>query len=564
MRVPFWAGLVTTGVAAAILISATDSPRARAQTAPSPTGAPEPAPLALRDAIARAAAGNIQLLKQNVTLRTSEGNVTAALGQFDFVLAGDGTFSRSVNPPIGESRASPAALGAGGMGGAAGMAMAGAGGMAMAGAGGMAMAGAGGMGTSAASMTQDRNSGTSYTEVFNLSLTRALESGGNLTLALQGRGTTTTTPFACGSTATSTSCQIYSPSATLTFTQPVLRGFGREIAEANLRKARINKDLALLNRQAQAANTVRDTIIAYWELAYQTQDLEIQRFSEKLAREQLRTTEAQIQVGKMGELGAASVNRAIATAQQAEASSEQALMGRALDLQRLFGAAVPPSFVGYKAADALLASRHDVDVDAETRHALEASPALKSIRMGLKLSETDVLVALDSMRPQLNFTASVSQGGRNQDLGESLRQMSNPSYIEYSAGFNFSLPIENRAARGASEVARAAAAGAELDAHDLELSIRDTVARMAAQIRSAGARVEHGHEAVTYSEQNLKAEQARFQVGTSTNNDVLLRQQELRQAQESLARAMADLLEGDIALAALTGDVLDLYGITLR
>jgi outer membrane protein TolC len=540
--------IASGGLLVAGILASTEAPRARAEEVGSPTGAPEPAPLSLRETIGRAAAGNVQLLKQNVALRTSQGNVVAALGQFDFVLAGDGTFSRNVTPPLSEGRSSAGS----GAGGAAGT---GAGGV-------MGMGGSGGV--AVAATTSDRNSGSSYVEVLDLSLTRALESGGNLTLALQGRGTTTTTPFACGSTAASTSCQIYAPSATLTFTQPVLRGFGREIAEANLRKARINQDLALLNRQSQASSTVRDTIIAYWELAYQTQELEIQRFAERLAREQLRTTEAQIQVGKMGELGAASVKRAIATAQQAEASAEQALLGRALDLQRLFGAAVPPRFVGYKAADALEASMHEVDVEAETTHALTASPALKSIRMGLKLTETDLAVAIDSMRPQLNLVASLSQGGRNQDLVESLRQLTNPNYIEYSAGFNFSIPIQNRAARGAAEVASAAADSAQLDARDLELSIRDTVARMAAQIRSAGARLEHGREAVTFSEDNLKAEMARFQVGTSTNNDVLLRQQELRQAQESLARAMADLLEGDVALAALTGDILDQYGVSLR
>jgi outer membrane protein len=499
---------------------AADGELPRAVDMPSPTGAPDPDGISLRDAIVRAAAGNIQLLKQNVALRTSEGNVVTQLGTFDFVLAGDGTFSRSVNPPLGQD---------------------------------------------------DQSAGANKGAIFDLSLTRALESGGTLELALQGRGTGSTQSFACGVLPSAlmtmmmqVSCNVYTPTATLSFTQPVLRGFGREITEANLRKARISQDLALLNRQAQAANTVRDTIIAYWELAYQTQDLDIQRFSEQLAREQLRTTEVQVQVGKMGDLAAAAVRRAIATAQQAEASSEQALMGRALDLQRLFGAAVPRAFVGYKAADALSASQHGVDVDVETKHAIEASPALKSIRMGLKLTQSDVRVAEDSMRPQLNVAASASEGGRNHDVRESLSQMTNVDYTEYSIGFNFALPVQNRAARGAEEVARATEDSAELDARDLELSIRDTVARMAAQIRSAGARLDYGREAVRFSEDNLKAEMARFQVGTSTNNDVLLRQQELKQAQESLARATADLLEGDVALAALTGDILETYGITLR
>ena len=496
------------------VVASLSVPGARAADGASPTGAPEPSPLALREAITRAAVGNIQLRKLNVAIQTSEGNFVAALGTFDFTLAGDGTFSRNVTPKL---------------------------------------------------RTNDISGGSTDGAVFDLSLSRALESGGNLTFALQGRGTTSTSSFTCGTLSTVTaSCLLYLPSATLTFTQPLLRGFGQEITEASLRKARISRDLALLNRQAQASNTVRDTITAFWELAYQTQDLEIQRFSEKLAREQLRTTEAQVAVGKMGDLGAAAVRRAIATAQQAEATSEQALMGRALDLQRLFGAAVPRAFPGYKAADALDATAHAVDVDGETAHALEASPALKSLKMGLLLTQSDVRVAIDSMRPQLNIVGTLSEGGRNPDLGESLHQLTESQDLEGSAGLNFTLPIQNRAARGTAEVARAAEEGAVLDAHDLELSVRDTVARMAAVIRSAGARLEYGRAAVGFSEDNLKAEEARFQVGTSTNNDVLMRQQELKQAQISLARAIADLLEAEVALSALTGDILEAYGITLR
>jgi outer membrane protein len=487
---------------------------------------PEPAGLSLRDAIARVAAGNIQLLKQNVALRTSQGNLTAALGQFDITLAGDGTFSRNVNPSLGPS---------------------------------------------------DQQAGSIYGAVFDLSLSRALESGGTLALSVQGRGSTSSQALTCGvqpmstmtgtgmdTTMTTVSCNVYQPSALLTFTQPLLRGFGREIAEANLRKARISKDLALLNRQAQAANTIRDTVIAYWELAYQTQDLAIQRFSEQLAREQLRTTEVQVQVGKMGELAAAAVRRAIATAQQSEAASQQALTGRALDLQRLFGAAVPRGFVGYQAADVLEGKPRDIDVDEETTHALEASPALKSLKMGLQLTLSDLRVARDSMMPQLNFVGTVGEGGRNHDLETALHQVFEWPNHEYSAGFTFSLPVQNRAARGAEEVAHAAEDGAELDAHDLELQIRDTVARMSAQVRAAGARVDYGRAAVGFSQDNLKAEMARFTAGVSTNNDVLLRQQELQQAQISVARATADLLEADVALAALTGDILESYGVTLK
>jgi outer membrane protein TolC len=483
-----------------------------------------PETLTLREALVRAAAGNVDLRKQNVALRVAAANVLAAEGLFDVTLNGDATLTHNVVPPLR---------------------------------------------VVSSTLLSDPTAGSTTTPILNLAVSRVLESGGKLTLGLQGRRVTSTQYFTCTGSAPvgvapDVRCDIYQPSVGLTFTQPLLRGFGREIVEANLRKQRINRDLALLNRQARAANAIRDTIIGYWELAYQTRDLEIRRSAETLARQQLATTEAQIQVGRMGVLEAAAVNRAIAQAQGEVATSEQLLMARALDLERLFGAPVPSGFGGLRAGDAPSASARDVDVDAETKHALEASPALRSLRQGLALSDIDIAVAAVSLRPQLDLTASVGRVGRNLDFSEALAQLGSNENTTWSAGLTFSLPVQNRAARGASEAARASADGARLDAADLELAIRDGVARFAAQIRAAGKRIEFARASVGFAEQNLEAERARFGVGRSTNNDVLLRQQELKQTQINVARAVVDLLEADAALEAVTGDVLETYGVVLK
>jgi outer membrane protein TolC len=474
--------------------------------------------LTLKQAIGRAVEGNVDLRKQNVALRVAAANVLAAEGLFDVTLSGDASFIHNVVPPLRPG---------------------------------------------------DTTAGSATSPVLNLAVGRVLETGGKLSLNLQGRRTTSTQFFTCTGTAPvgmppDVRCDIYQPNVSLSFTQPLLRGFGREITEANLRRRRINQNLALLNRQARAANDVRDTIIAYWELAYQAKDLEIRHSAEALARQQLATTNAQVQVGRMGALEAAAVNRAIAQAQVEVATSEQLLMARSLDLQRLFGTAAPTTFLGFVAGDPPDAAAHAVNVDAETKHALEASPALKSIREGLSLSEIDVQVAAASLRPQLDLNASVGRVGRNLDFSDVLRQLGDNDNTIWSAGLTFSFPVQNRAARGASEAARASGESAKLDAYDLELAIRDGVARFAAQIRSAGQRIEFARASVGFAEQNLEAERARFGVGRSTNNDVMLRQQELKQAQISVARAVVDLLEADVALEALTGDILDTYGVALK
>jgi outer membrane protein TolC len=485
---------------------------------------PPPESLTLRQAIARAIEGNIDLRKQNVALRVANANALAAAGLFDVTLNGDASIVHNVVPSVRPG---------------------------------------------------DATAGSTTSPVLNLAVSRVLETGGKLSLNLQGRRTSSTQLFTCTGRTSSIDpvtmtqiqfdgCDIYQPNVSLNFTQPLLRGFGREITEANLRKQRINQNLALLNRQARAANDVRDTIIAYWEVAYQAKDLEIRQSAEALARQQLATTKAQIQVGRMGALEAAAVNRAIAQAQGEVATSQQLLMARSLDLQRLFGTAAPTTFMGYGAGDAPDATAREVNVDAETKHALASSPALKSIREGLALSEIDVQVAVSSLRPQLDLNASVGRVAKNLDFGNIVRQLGDTENTNWSVGLTFALPVQNRAARGAAEAARATGDGARLDAYDLELSIRDGVARFAAQIRAAGQRIDFARASVGFAEQNLEAERARFDVGRSTNNDVLLRQQELKQAQINVARAIVDLLEADVALEALTGDVLDTYGVALK
>ena len=57
---------------------------------------------------------------------------------------------------------------------------------------------------------------------------------------------------------------------------------------------------------------------------------------------------------------------------------------------------------------------------------------------------------------------------------------------------------------------------------------------------------------------------ARFEAGRSTSYDVLRRQDELQHAQLKEARALVDVRLADAAVDALTGAILDHFGLGLR
>jgi outer membrane protein TolC len=114
---------------------------------------------------------------------------------------------------------------------------------------------------------------------------------------------------------------------------------------------------------------------------------------------------------------------------------------------------------------------------------------------------------------------------------------------------------------------RSARAGLDLrklDAGEFELTLRDQAIRLASNVRTAGRRLELAKATVGFAEKNLEAEQARFSVGRSTNNEVLRRQQEVKNAHTQVLRATIDLLVSETALGALTGELLDRHGVALR
>jgi outer membrane protein len=472
------------------------------------------APISLRATLAQAIDGNPDLLRARAAIDTATAGIVSAEGAFDVVLSGDATVARRATPPV---------------------------------------------------TSFDAIIGDSRTLTVDLGLSRALESGGSLSLAAQEVALQSRSPSLCGG-AGETLCRTYSSNLSLTFTQPLLRGFGSQITLLNLREGRIQNDLQLLNRQATAALVVRDVVTAYWELAYAADDLEIRHAAVRLAEEQRKATQIQVDVGRLGQAELAAVDRAIADRLQEVVIAEQASIGRGLDIERLVGHAVPADFTPPVAAEhAQPGAAVEFNARAETEHALAASPQLKALRAGQQISELELWRANALLRPRLDFTATLTSVGKTRDdLGQSWGQVGRFDTPNGSAGVVFQWPLQNRSARGAELAASAAEDLARVNAHDLELGIRDSVVRLGAAMRAAARRGELARDAVKYAEINLEAERARFGVGQSTNNDVLLRQQELKTAQIQIARAATDLIIAEVDLAAVTADILDRYQIRLR
>jgi len=461
--------------------------------------------------LSEAVKSNMDMRREGVTVNTARAQVLSAEGQFDFQLLSDLTYSQSVTPQ--------------------------------------------------ASGVNDLVRIAASAVTGNLAVARQLETGGNLRLGINASDTNGSGAFLCGRTG---DCRIYSTRMNLSFTHPLLRGFGTEVTTAALKRRRIQVDLSALNRQARVAVVTRDLLMGYWELAFASQNLEISKSAVELARTQLEATRAQIDVGRLAPIDAAAVERAIGDRTREVVAADQAVLFRSMDLARLMGRQPQPTFDRMVAGESPEAMPHAVDLSAELQSALANNPQLKSLRGGVALTEIDIKTAQTTLKPQLDLITQFGSTGRKSVFEDALSETVQFQNPVWSAGLSFAVPVQNRAALGFRDTSRYANERAWIDAEALELDVRDAVVRMGSNVITAGQRISLGEQVVGFAKQNLMAEEAKFSVGRSTNNDVLLRQQELKVAESQLLRARVDLLLFEVQLDAVTGALLERYGLSFR
>ncbi len=347
----------------------------------------------------------------------------------------------------------------------------------------------------------------------------------------------------------------WNPTIALTYAQSLLRGSGEIAFLQGERRAVASRDVAVLERENVAANTVRDIVEAYWELAYAAKELAIHKESLGLAREQLRITQARLDVGVGAPTDVAAVQQTIATRMEDVLISEQNVAARALDVRLLLGTELKPGHLALDATDELNLQPREMALADETQSAVDHNPQIAEVQARGRLAQVDVDVTENGLLPQLDLTASLGPLGNSVGASDSVKQLVEFDNFQVAVGLKFTAPIENRNARGAHAAAQHTLHKVKVSEEDLRAQIVIGVQRNYDTVHAAQERILVDAEATKYAHVNLDAEHARFDVGRSTNYDVLLRQDALAQSELREARARADYLRSLAALQALTGEL---------
>jgi hypothetical protein len=240
----------------------------------------------------------------------------------------------------------------------------------------------------------------------------------------------------------------------------------------------------------------------------------------------------------------AAVRQGIATRESELLLAELAVSERALDLRQLVGMDIAPTDIALEAADKLEVTTRPIDLAAAFEAAYANNPQIASLAAQGRAATIEIEIADDNLRPRLDLNASFGPAGTAGASAPPLDRAVKLKDYELFAGLTFELPVGNHTARGAYRAAVGQRIRVQVNEDDLRRVTAVNVTRAVNLLRSTEKRMQVDAEATQLAQINLDAEKARFEVGRTTNFEVLRRVDDLSLSRLRQSRDGRRLREG--------------------
>ncbi len=364
----------------------------------------------------------------------------------------------------------------------------------------------------------------------------------------------------------------------LSFSQPLLRNFGRTATDQAILIARTNSAISREDFQTQVEGIVQQIADSYWRLVEAREQLKVAQESLALAEELHEMNRIQVEVGTMAPLEMVRSEAGVATREediirfQAAVEDGADAIRRLVNLDRrdLWDVGLVP--VTDPALD------HDpIDFDTAVDVALENRPDARRKRLEIKNRLIEAQVAHNQMKPQLDVSATFGYNALDGDISDpqagilvegggysdSLSQIIDREFDGWTLGFTFAYPLQNRTAKARKAQADLALEQVDVELRQLEQQILADVRQSARGVETAAKQIESAKVSSKLQRKNLEAEQKRYENGLSTSFEVLQVQEDLSEARSREVTAVTNYRRALTAFQLSIGKLLKENGIEL-
>jgi outer membrane protein len=411
---------------------------------------------------------------------------------------------------------------------------------------------------------------------------------------------------------------------TAVLTQPLLNGFGKLPNTRFILEAKNTVKVGDLQFAQQVITTVTQVANDFWELVYARENVKVEEAAVGVSQKLYEDNKKQLEIGTMAPLDVLTAESQLATDQQnlIVARSTQLLDETTLLLAitkdplagPLAGIEIVPT-TSIPAPDTI----ENIPLQEAVKEAWQKRPELQQAELNLKNAGIEVKYTKNELLPALNlfglFTStgvggvshsatstptgsfaetgdlvfpagSAGPGGivpagvlpfgfsatpvettvrlaHQSGIVDDYDRLFRAKYPTYEAGINFTLPIRNRAAEADNAQATLVQRQQQVQYRQTENTIVLNVRNALIALQQDRAQVAAAQKAQDLAAQTLDDEQKKYQLGSSTSYNVVLRSRDLTAAEGTLLRARINLVEAEVNFNQAMGRTLDVNRITV-
>jgi outer membrane protein len=433
-------------------------------------------------------------------------------------------------------------------------------------------------------------------------------------------GTGVSVNFSNNRSSTTLSNELFNPAVqstmTFTVTQPLLNGFGLLPNTRFIIEQKNTLKVAESQFAQQVITTSTAVSNAYWELVFDRENVKVQQAAVTVSHKLYEDNKKQLEIGTMAPLDVLTAESELATdTQNLILAQTTRLQQETVLLNLITKNLVSPDVLNIEVIPTTPIATPNVTENIALADAVQEAwqkrPEILQAQLNLKNAGIEVKATKNSLLPRAdlfgqysatglngnqlvttpvgtfaadrtaplvdqngniinvagtpvfagvqNFNTTLQKGG----LPDALNTMIKNNFPTYAFGINFTLPIRNRSAQADS-------ARALLDERQIEVQYRSLQNSIVLNVRNAQialqqdrAQVAAAEKAQTLAAQTLDAEQKKYQLGSSTSYNVVLRARDLTTAQGNLLRARVNLEEAAVNFNQAMGRTLEVNHIVV-
>lgn len=368
------------------------------------------------------------------------------------------------------------------------------------------------------------------------------------------------------------------------YTQPLLRNFGIDSNRQTLAVTKINRDISDVQLRATITNTLSNVRNAYWDYVFAVQSVDVAQQSLDLANQLVKDNQTRVEVGTMAPIDVVSAQSQAATAKQNLVVAQATAHTSEIALKRLIvaGTQDPLWTATLDPVDRPDFRPEAIDLDAAVRRALSERTDIDIAKKTEQQNDITLKFLKDQMKPQADLVGTYgvqgiggtqlirasNLGGGIQDvvpggLGDAFSTLFHQNFPRWTLQVNIQYPLGLSSQQASVAKARVQLNQIQAQLKQVELQVATDVTNAVVTARSNAERVQAAQAAREFAQKTLEAEQSKFEVGMSTNYNVIQVQRDLATAQNNELQAILNYRKSLVELDRLQQTTLGSLGITV-